>query len=367
MDFAAAAALRGLRGLIRTVDWLTFPLYLEDCLALANPLWSVREPRGRVEAVRRETPDATTLVVRPGWGWRGHLPGQYARVGVELDGVLHWRPYSLTSPPGADGGRVSITVKATPDGRVSRHLAHRTTVGTVLRLGPAQGRLVLGRRRPGRLLFLTAGSGITPVMGVLRTLVARGGPIDAVMVHSAPTRQDVIFGAELRELAARCPGFRLHEHFTRGAAGTRTRLTMTGVAELCPDWRERETWACGPAGLLDDAEWHWNRHGLADRLRMERARPVLPPAGDAGTAGRVRFARSGTEAEADAATPLLAVGEGIGLAMPSGCRMGLCFGCVVPLRHGKVRDLRTGRLHGEVGDLIQTCVSAAAGPVAIEL
>ena len=78
----------------------------------------------------------------------------------------------------------------------------------------------------------------------------------------------------------------------------------------------------------------------------------------------MRFTRSGRETDADGATPLLAAGESAGVLMPSGCRMGIC---VVRLRAGRVRDLRTGQVHGDEGDMIQTCVSAAAGPVEIEL
>ncbi|MFD7812048.1 ferredoxin reductase [Streptomyces sp. NPDC059785] len=367
MNFAASVVSWSTRGLVRGTSLLTTPLRLDEYLALANPLWAVRDLRGRVEAVLPETPDATTLVLRPGLGWRGHLPGQYVRVGTEIDGVLHWRMFSLSSPAGARDGRIRITVRASPYGTVSRHLAHRTVPGTLLWLSPARGGFVLGRPVPRRLLFLTAGSGITPVMAMLRTLAARGRLPDTVMAHSAPTRQDVIFGAELRGLAARFPRFRLHEHFTRAGGGPRARLTTARLPEVCPDWRERQTWACGPAGMLDDVERYWDRHGLADRLHTERFHPVFRTADGGGGGGRVRFTETGVEADADASTPLLAVGEDLGLPMPYGCRMGICFGCILPLVHGRVRDLRTGRAHGEEGDLIQTCVSAAAGPVAIEL
>ncbi|MCX9190882.1 stearoyl-CoA 9-desaturase [Carbonactinospora thermoautotrophica] len=349
---------------LQTTGWLTTPLLPEDYLGLMNPLWSVRELRGRVEAVRRETADAATLVIRPGWGWTGHLPGQYVRVGVEIGGVLHWRTYSLTSPAGRQAGHISITVKAIPGGRVSRHLVYRTTPGTLLRLGVAQGEFVLTDPVPPRLLFWTAGSGITPVMGMLRTLAARGAMPDVVLVHSAPTPQDVIFGAELRDLARRFATLRLYEHYTR-APGSRGRLSVARVPELCPDWRERAAWACGPAGMLDEVERHWAGAGIADRLRVERFRPAV--AATDGGGGRVRFTKTGREVDADGATPLLILGENAGVAMPSGCRMGICFGCVAPLRYGQVRDLRTGRVHGEEGDLVQTCVSAAAGPVEIEL
>ena len=352
------------RRLLRAATWLTTPLLPDDYLTLVNPLWSTRELRGRVEKVQRETADAATLVVRPGWGWTGHRAGQYVGVGVEIDGVRHWRSYSLTSPA-AGRGRFAITVKAIPNGRVSQQLVHRTRPGALLHLRAAQGEFVLPSPVPPRLLFVTAGSGITPVMGMLRTLAAGGEMPDVALLHSAPTPAGTIFGGELRDLAERFPTLRLHQRHTATAG----RLKLDGLPGLCPDWHEREAWACGPDRMLDDAERHWQTAGVGDRLHVERFRPPARPAGigGAGGANRVRFATTGREVDADAGTPLLTVGEDAGVVMPSGCRMGICFGCVAPLRYGQVRDLRTGQVHGDEGELIQTCVSAAATPIELDL
>ncbi len=355
----------GRRRLLDAAAWLTTPLLPDDYLGLVNPLWSSRELCGRVVAVQPETADAASLVIRPAAGWAGHRAGQYVRVGVDVDGVRHWRTYSLSSAPERADACITITVKAVPDGLVSSHLVRRITPGSIIRLGQPEGRFVLPETLPSRLLFVTVGSGITPVMGMLRSLVCRGDLPDVVLVHSAPTRDDVIFGTDLRKLAARFPSLRLHERHTRAGAGTRGRLTMAQLAGICPDWFARQVWACGPTGMLDDAEAHWRAAGLVDRLHVEHFRSEVATRG--GVGGRVRFARSGREADADGGTPLLVVGEEAGVLMPNGCRMGICFSCVARLRSGRVRDLRTGQERGEEGELIQTCVSAAAGTVEIEL
>ncbi|WP_438272755.1 ferredoxin reductase [Streptomyces sclerotialus] len=353
---------------------LTTPLLPDDYLALADPLLSRRWPAGRVEEVRAETAEASTLVLRPGHGWRpAHRAGQYVPLGVRIDGVLHWRAYSLTTPPDGPGEPFSITVKALPEGRVSRYLAHRLRPGDVLRLGPAQGTFHLPAPPPRRVLLLTAGIGITPVMAMLRALSDEGGTAgtDVLLVHSSPDPGRTVFGPELRAMAERLPWFRLHEHHTRAGARPAGHLTPARLPAVCPDWRERATWACGPAALLESAERLWAAAGLADRLHVERFRPLPPgpssPAGSLSSDARVRFAASGVETTVGAGTPLLQAGEAAGVAMPSGCRMGICFGCVTPLLHGRVRDLRTGEVHGEPGDLIQTCVSAACGPVTLDL
>ncbi|MEU6747707.1 ferredoxin reductase [Spirillospora sp. NPDC046719] len=340
---------------------LTTPLLPEDYLGLLNPLWSTAEPRGRVEAVRHEAPGAATLVIRPGTAWRGHRPGQWVKLGVDIGGVRHWRTFSLSSPARPDG-RITITVKAGEDGFVSAHLVHRIRPGAIVRLGEADGDFTLPSPVPSRLLFVTAGSGITPVMAMLRHLAAAedapGDAPDIVLVHSDRHAGDVIFGEELRTM----PGIRLHERHT----STGGRLAPSGIAGLCPDWAERDTWACGPSGMLDGLAEHWRAAGIEDRLRVERFRPALA-AGTGGEGGRVRFTESGVETDAGGSTPLLDAGERAGALLPSGCRMGICYSCVGRLRAGRVRDLRTGEVHGEEGEIVQTCVSAAAGPVDIEL
>lgn len=338
------------------------PLLPADYLALVDPLHGSVDLRARVEAVSAEAAGAATLVLRPGPGWTGHRAGQWLRLGVSIDGVWHWRSYSLTAPP-RPGGTVSVTVEPVPGGLVSSYLARQVRPGQVLRLAQAAGDFVLPDPLPARLLMVTAGSGITPVMGMLRELAEAGALPDVVLLHSAPTRDDVVFGEELRALAAAHPRFTLHERHT----GTDGRLQPADLDALVPDWRDRAAWACGPAGLLDALEQHWADAGLA--LATERFAPVLAPAPD-GAGGTAVFARGGATVDADGATALLDAGERAGVLLPSGCRTGICFGCVVPLLSGQVRDLRTGTLsaagHGDGSVLVQTCVSAPAGDVSLD-
>ena len=338
---------------------LATPLIPTDYLDLFNPLLSSAQLRAKVIEIRPETRDATTLVLRPGRGWHSYRAGQYIRIGVDIEGVRHWRAYSLTSAPRADGC-ISITVKVIPDGLVSSYLVRRAKPGLTLQLDQATGEFVLPELRPAKTLFITAGSGITPVMGMLRHSLA--SLTDVVLIHSAPTPDDVIFAGELRKLAQVSP-LRLIECHT----DIDGMLTPAQLDDLVPDLTERETWACGPTGLLDALEARWDADGISDRLHTERFRPTIVVAGDGGT---VEFRRSAVTVAADAATPVLDAGEQAGVLMPSGCRMGICFGCVVPLREGAVRDLRTGELtmaaEGD-GVAIQTCISAAAGDCHIDL
>jgi stearoyl-CoA 9-desaturase NADPH oxidoreductase len=344
---------------LQFAERITTPLVPADYLDIIDPLRSGADLRGRIVAIHPETRDAATLVIKPGRDWRTHTPGQYVRIGVDVDGVRHWRAYSLTSDTGRSDGCIAITVKAIPDGKVSNYLVRDATVGTVVQLDHAAGEFTLPAAAR-RILFLTAGSGITPVMGMLRNMAELVD--DVVVVHSAPTPDDVIFGDELRMLA-RQGRIRLVEKHT----DTDGVLAAAELGNLVGDITDRETWACGPTGMLDALEQHWHDNGISERLHTERFRPTVVTAGDGGT---VTFTKSETVLETAGDQTLLDAGEAAGVLMPSGCRMGICFGCVAPLRQGAVRDLRNGDITTAApgdGVLIQTCVSAAAGACDIDL
>lgn len=351
----------GLRALRTIASRITTPLLPDDYLQLANPLWSARELRGRVLDVRRETEDSATLVIKPGWGFSfDYQPGQYIGIGVQIDGRWRWRSYSLTSAPSRTIRTITITVKAMPEGFLSTHLVDGLAPGTIVRLAAPQGNFVMPDPAPSKVLFLTGGSGITPVMSMLRTLARRDQITDIVHVHSAPTESDVMFAAELAELADAHVGYRLRVRATR----THGRMDLSRLDDEVPDWRERQTWACGPEGMLDAAQRSWAQAGLAERLHLERF--AVSRAAVHGQGGTVEFARSGKTVEVDAATPLMEAGEEAGIRMPFGCRMGICQSCVVGLVEGHVRDLRTGVEH-EPGSRVQTCVSAASGDCVLDV
>src|SRR6195952_2730034 len=231
---------------IKFAERVTTPLVPADYLDVIDPLRSSADLRGRIVSINPETRDAVSVVIKPGRGWRGHTAGQYVRIGIDVDGIRQWRAYSLTSETSRGDGCIAITVKAIPDGKVSNHLVRRATVGTLVHLDHASGELTLGARPPEKMLFLTAGSGITPVMGMLRNMETTK---DVVVVHSAPTPEDVIFSRELRAMA-RAGRITLVERHT-DSDGV---LDVARIEEVVADFADRQTWACGPAGMLDALE-----------------------------------------------------------------------------------------------------------------
>jgi ferredoxin-NADP reductase len=350
------------RKALNAVRSLFSPLLPDDYLELINPLWSTRELRGRIEHVRHETSESATIVIRPGHDWPGHRPGQYLRVGVVVDGVFHWRAYSLTSEPERDDRCISITPKLVEGGKVTPYLLREAKPGAIVRLGGVEGDFVLPDEVPSKLLFISAGSGITPIVSMLRGLDRRDAFYDVVHLHSARTEDAVIFGPELRALQDKHDGLRLHLQIT----GSHGRMAPGHLAELCPDWREREAFVSGPGELLDALAEHWELEGDPERLHTERFQPKLGLA-EEGEGGSIRFRASDTEVECDGSTPILVAGEEAGLELPFGCREGICHTCVGKLRSGRVRDMRNGKVHGSEGETVRTCINAPEGPIEIEL
>ena len=360
-------AVRSLRRrALRLAEAATTPLLPSDYLDLVSPLRSGADLRGRIVEVRPETADAATLVIRPGADWAGHVPGQYVRIGVDVDGVRQWRAYSLTHGPRRDG-LISITVKAVPDGLVSNHLVREARAGTLVHLDQAAGEFVLPVGG-GKLLFVTAGSGITPVVGMLRNLfpatdsgvlrLARSAGYDVVVVHVAPSEPDSIFLADLKALDAAGVITLVARYDDEHGV-----LDVADLVGLVPDLDARTSLACGPGGLLEALEAHHTARGLTLATEQFRAARVV-----AGEGGSVTFDRGGTLIEGDGSKPILDIAEEAGVLMPSGCRMGICYGCVLPLKEGAVRDLRNGEITiavpGETnagGTLVQTCINAPAG------
>ena len=357
----------------RVVDLFATPLTAAHYVELVNPLWSSRRLQARVEDIRDETRDARTLVLRPGRNWRRHRAGQHIRVGLSVEGRRYTRTYSISSSPDRPDGCITITVKILDGGRMSRHLVREVEPGDHLPIGLPQGEFVIPEARPVRPLFITGGSGITPVMSMIRSYDLIGNVPDIVHVHYAPHTYDAIFRDECEELAERHDGLYTYvpihtRELGTGEAADDRHFTGDQLAELCPDWEQREVWACGPQGLLDAVEEHFGDAGRSRRVHVERFRAAFANVEDA-EGGDVTFVVDGDEVdtEAEGSTPLLRVAEDAGLNPPHGCRMGICHSCDSPLRSGKVRDLRTGEVHGEQDQMIQTCISAAAGDCTIEL
>jgi ferredoxin-NADP reductase len=211
------------------------------------------------------------LTLRPNENWRGFSTGQFVRLTIEIDGVRQTRCYSPACSEHAPG-RIEITVKAHPEGLVSGFLNRGAQPGMVVGLSAADGDFVLPADRPGRLLTISGGSGITPVMSMLRTLCDEGHSGAVTFVHYAPSRNDVIYRSELRKIAAHYPNVRVAHAYTREAGGALTgHLSREHLRAVVPDHACAETYVCGPPGLIESARMIWTDDGVEERLQHRSA------------------------------------------------------------------------------------------------
>ncbi len=347
-----------------TTPWLR-PLNdlaaIDDLLAHVHPTWSLSAIKARVERVTAETPDTTTFTLRPNRNWPGARTGQHLGLTVEIDGVRHNRRYSISSAPDADR-TVAITVKRQPDGIVSTWLHDHVAVGDVLALDPPAGDFTLPNPLPTRLLLLSAGSGITPLMAMLRTLAQHSTRVEVAFVHV--TRGPAIFARELARRAASSGALALHIHDSTRAG----RFEVASLDGLVPDWRERPTLLCGPAPFMTACRSHWRTHGDAALLHTESfGAPLASPSASAGPACEVRCTRSERLFTSDGTTPLLVAAEHGGLRPRYGCRMGICHTCSCVKQSGTVENLRTGAISSTPGERIQLCINRARSDLTLEL
>jgi ferredoxin-NADP reductase len=331
-----------------------------------SPVRSLGEIRARVVEVVQETADTKTFVLRPNAAWRGHRAGQYTSVEVEIDGVRMRRCYSISSAP--DGALVNITVKRVPNGRVSTWLHEHVRSGHVLRLGDPGGDFVLPEPTPDELLLLSGGSGITPVMSMLRGLAARDAIRNVVFVHHARTRADVIFAEELADLAQCHPGLRLVLCLDDDASAPRG-FDEARFAELVPDFAARSTFLCGPKPLMDRAERLFESVGASNRLTLERftqALRLVPPVASANGV-QVRLSRSERNVVARGQGSLLEQLERAGEHPAHGCRIGICRTCKCRKESGTVQNLVTGEMSSEPDQEIQLCISVPRSDLELDL
>lgn len=328
---------------------------VEDSLQALHPMLSLHQVRARVVKCIAETADTRTLVLRPNALWRGAHAGQFVGLTVEINGRRHERMYSLTSRPGSR--LLAITVKR--QGLVSTYLHDQVRVGSVLTLSPAMGEFVLPSELPDKILLLSAGSGITPVMALLRELQVRAVLDRVVFVHSCRHSAEQIFAAELTAM----PSLRLVQHFSAGAG----HLTPAALQALVPDLAERATWVCGPAGLMDAVHAHWLAQGVRAPLHSERfaAAPLAAQPLDAPV--RIALTRSTGSFDSLGATPLLVQAEAAGLTPKHGCRIGICSSCQCMKRSGTVQNLQTGELSSTPNEVIRLCISAARSDLTLDL
>ncbi|OBH85557.1 ferredoxin reductase [Mycobacterium scrofulaceum] len=341
------------------LDLLTGPHGVDRYTELVAPTWTLGQARAKVIDVRRTTARSVTLTLAPNESFTSAWTvqaGQYVNLAVEIDGRRHTRCYSPANAEGA--ATLELTIGRHDGGLVSNYLYEHARRGMVVELAGVGGDFILparGPQRPRRILFVSGGSGITPVMAMLRTLLAEKHPGEIAFIHYARTPAEACYRDELSAL----PGVRVLHGYTRSGGGDlagRFGAAHLEAAMPSPD----AVFVCGPTPLVEAVRNH------CDNVHTES---FVPPSFEAPanpSGGRVTFADSGIDV-VDDGRPLLEQAESAGLSPENGCRMGICHTCTRRKTAGTVRNLITGAVSTLPDEDVQICVSVPVGDVDLSL
>jgi ferredoxin-NADP reductase len=360
------AALRS-----RFLDALASPHRVDDYLPLFDATWSVYEARARVIEVRRELGASVSLLLAPNRTWRGFRAGQYVQLGVERDGIRHTRCFSISSAP-SDREPLRLSMRALPHGNVSSWVLEAAREGDVVWLSQALGDFVLPAELPAKLLLVSAGSGVTPILSMVRELSHAPAHPEVIWLHYG--RRETMLEDEALALAASQPWLRFVLTRTDGPEAAPAELRHLSTHTLVRhvgSWSDHQAFVCGPAALLRSAREIFAAHGRERQLHTESFGESGPstatPPDSIVQRARLTFAKSQREITGSTTQSLLEQAEAAGLTPAFGCRMGICHTCKCKKLSGVVRDMRTGLVSDHADEEIRLCVSLPCSDVALDI
>ncbi len=354
---------------------------------LAVPWDGDRDDTLVCRAVRRETHDVKTFVFSaPEPRLFRYAPGQFITLELEIGGQAVQRCYTLSSTPSRPD-TVSITVKRVPGGAVSNWLHDNLEAGARVKVrGPTGAFSCFLQPMPPRqkYLFLSAGSGITPLMSMARAMHDLVQDADIAFVHSARTPDDIIFARELELMACNRDGlFRLGTVCERRGAqpawsGFNGFLNLAVLQNVAPDYKERLVFTCGPAPYMAAvrtmlegagfpmAAYHEESFSF-ETLAQEADEEAAIEAGE-GAGFKVTFSRSGDEVDCPPGQTILAAAKAAGVRLPISCTQGLCGTCKTKMVSGQVDMKHSGGIRQREIDQgwILPCCSKPLGDVVLE-
>jgi len=343
------------------------PHGVDRYIEMIDPLWSETEIRAEVTDVVRKTKDSVTLTLRPNVNFKGFRAGQFVKLSVEIDGIRRTRCYSPANSQFRRDGHIELTIKVDPNGLVSPWLQANAKPGMVVQLSQAQGEFYLPLPHPRSILLISGGSGITPVMSMLRTLTDKAYIGKITFLHYAFTEDDVIYQAEIDAIKAKYEGVRIIRAYTEADNGDlQGYFSKEHLVTADRHYAEAETFLCGPMPLMNAVREVFEAEGISDKLHIEQFTAPVRTVDSANAEGSLSFAASGTEVENNGQT-ILEQAEAAGLNPEYGCRIGICFTCVRKKDSGTTQNVLTGDTCSDGDTNIKLCINKPVGDVVIDL
>ncbi len=362
--------------------------FMDYVLCRIDPLLSLQRDYAQVVSIGEETRQAKTFILRPSFLWKGFLAGQHIQLETEINGVRYRRFYSISSAPTlfAERGLISITVKKIPGGRISNHLHKTLRVGDILAIGKAVGRFICDQLDSEQLytkscreesvpiaenskevLFIAAGSGVTPFKSMLETLYSEKPERKVTLILYANRADELIFNIWLSQLSEQWSNFRLITHCGE-------QISLDSLRSDCPDMAQRAVYLCGPVGFMDKTIRFARELDVpSDTIRQENFGNVSRPSALVDAAGinlmlveaEVLFTKTGKKIKSPGGKTLLELAEQSGLHPKYGCRRGICHECTCQREGGDIFNTLTGALVPKEQNRIQACISVPVGDLVV--
>jgi glycine betaine catabolism B len=301
-----------------------------------------------------ETPDAKTFRLARISGEKvDYLPGQYMTLTVTIEGKEYKRSYSLASSP-TNTGILEITVKRDSNGGlVSNWLNDYVNVGDTLSLKGSFGKFTCAVDTPNKILFLAAGSGIVPIMSMLRWLDDTEKQADIILLLSFRNYNDIIYRRELELITSRHRNIKMYLTLTKESqtiqwGGLTGRFNKDMLTGLLTDIPERAIYLCGPDAFMTECRQTLQELGhppeqlFCESFCVDAGQTRQPVSANLATVSKapgnyqIRFVRSGINILADGRTNLLELAEQSGVKIEHECRSGSCGECMVKCLDGEV-------------------------------
>lgn len=337
-------------------DWVDF------MLAHIDPMLTVKRVLARVVAIHDETPDIKRFVLKPNKHWQGFQAGQFVSIKVMIDGSFNERCYSLVNSP--TDQVIELGIKRQPKGKVSNWMHDNLSVGDVIELGDVGGEFVLPAVLPSKMLLIAGGSGVTPIYSILAEALKRQADLDVAVVYYVNTDKDLAFADDMVQLAVKHPSLKLH--YVLASSGEAGRFSQKQLADVCPDYAERNTYLCGPQGLMGAVTKVWAEQGISSKLTQEVfGLPAVDP--NKPISEMPITLRRSQQLLLNTKPTLLESAEAGGAKPAYGCRIGMCKTCSCTKVSGVVRDVITGAIDDQPNTQIRICVTEALSPVTLDI
>lgn len=328
----------------------------------------------RITRVSKETHDSKSYFFSTSESLEHRHAGSHTHIQFDLNGQTINRTYTLSSTPslGFDekqNNEYAITVKCVPNGLASNWLFSKLKIGDKLKVSRAQGQFILPYHPPGKILFLSAGSGVTPLMSMLRYLSKSGNRSDIHFLNYSKSSADIIFQNELKQLTNSRSN--ITSNFVLEAAEKgkeQGRINAKQLQSVVPDLADRDIYMCGPQAFMKASMQIFEQLGISpSRIHLENFTTNIGAASNLGYSTSLHFSSLEKPLISSPSKTILQEAEAAGLQPKSACRTGICRTCRCKKISGTTVNLATGEESSKDNDYILPCVSVAKTETQIEL